>query len=55
MKVRRMSCAANLREEGSHAVSNIRRAVGMTIAVEDGKRCNIQAVRNRLKTVSLVL
>ena len=35
--------------EWRHALSNIRRAVGMKIEVEDSKRCNIVAVRKRLE------
>ena len=50
---RRKSCAARPREKGRrHAVSKIRRAVSMKIAVEDSKRGNIAAERKRLKTVS---
>lgn len=35
VRERRKSCAARPWEEGRHAVSKIRRAVGMKIAVED--------------------
>ena len=35
-----------------HAVSESSRGVSMKIAAEDGKRCNITAKRERLKTVS---
>ena len=51
VRERRQSCAARPREEGTHAVSNIRRAVNMKITVEDSKRGNITAMRERLKTV----
>ena len=53
VRERRQSCAARLQEEGRHAVSKIRRAVSMKITVEDSKRANITAMRERLKTVSL--
>ena len=49
---RRKSCAARPREEGRHAVSKIKRAVSMKIAVEDSERGNIAAERKRLETVS---
>ncbi|MPC46077.1 hypothetical protein E2C01_039786 [Portunus trituberculatus] len=39
-------------EEGRHTVSKIRRVVGIKTAVEDSKRCNIVAVRKKLKTVN---
>ncbi|MPC46588.1 hypothetical protein E2C01_040310 [Portunus trituberculatus] len=45
------SCAARSWEEGRHAASKIKRAVGMKIAVEDSKRCNTAAVKKRLKTI----
>ena len=48
MRERGQSCAARPREEGRHAVSKIRRAVSMKIAVEDSKRGNIAAKRERL-------
>ena len=37
---------------GRHAVSKIRGAVSMKIAVKESKRGNIAAMRKRLKTVS---
>ena len=46
------SCAARPREQGRYAVSEIRRAVSMKIAVKESKRGNIAAMRQRLKTVS---
>ena len=46
------SRAARPREQGRHAVSEIRRAVNMKIAVKESKRGNIAAMRKRLKTVS---
>ena len=49
---RRKSCVARPREEERHAVSKIKRAVSMKIAVKDSKRGNIAAERKRLKTVS---
>ena len=52
LRERRTSCAARLREEGRHAVNKIRRTVSMKIMVEDSKRGNIAAMRERLKTVS---
>ena len=48
---RRKPCAARLNEEGRHAVSKINRTISMKIMIEDGKRFNILAVRERLKTV----
>ena len=44
-------CATRPQEEGSHAVSMIKRVVSMKIAVEN-KRGNVAAMRKRLKTVS---
>ena len=52
VRERRQSCAARPPEEGRHAVSKIRRAVSMKITVEDSKKGNIVAIRERLKTVS---
>ena len=49
---RSKSCAARLREQGRHAVSNIRRSVSMKIALKGSMRGNITAMRKRLKTVS---
>ncbi|MPC71828.1 hypothetical protein E2C01_066118 [Portunus trituberculatus] len=46
MGERRKSRATRLREE-RHAVSKIRRAVGMKIAVEDTKRFNIAVVSKK--------
>ena len=37
---------------GEHAVSKIRRAIGLKITIEDSKRCNIMTERKRLKTIS---
>ncbi|MPC19032.1 hypothetical protein E2C01_011937 [Portunus trituberculatus] len=54
MRERRKSCAVGSREEGNHAVSKIRRAVGMKMAVRDSKRCNTAALRKRLKTGAVV-
>ena len=51
MRERRQSCATRPREEGRHAVSKIKRAVSMKITVEDSKRGNITAKKERLKTV----
>ena len=51
VRERRKSCAARPKKEGRHAVSKIRRAVSMKTAVENSKRCNIAAMRKRLKTV----
>ena len=45
-------CAARPQEQGRYAVSEIRRAVSMEVAVKDSKRGNIAAMRKRLKTVS---
>ena len=39
-------------EDRRHAVSKINRVVNMKIAIEDSKRCNIPAKKERLKTVS---
>ena len=44
--------AARPPEEGRLAVSKIRRAVSMKVTVENSKRGNITAKRERLKTVS---
>ena len=52
MRGRGKSCAVRLQEQGRHAVSKIRRAVIMKIAVKESKRGNIAAIRKRLKTVS---
>ena len=49
---RSKSCAARMREQGRHAVSKIRRAVSMEVAVKESKRGNIAAMRKRLKTFS---
>ena len=46
------SCEERSREQGRHAVSKIRRAVIMKIALKESKRGNIEAMRKRLKTVS---
>ena len=46
------TCAARSREQERHAVSEIRKAVIMEIAVKESKRGNITAMRKRLKTVS---
>ena len=48
---RRKSCVARPREEGRHEVSKIRRAVDANIVVKDSKRCNIVAMRKKMKTV----
>ena len=52
MRGRSKSCAAGPREQGRHAVREIRRAVSMKIAVKEIKRGNIAAMRKRLKIVS---
>ena len=46
------SCAARPLEQGKHAVSEIRRAVSMEVAVKESKKGNIAVMRKRLKTVS---
>ena len=46
------SCAPRPREQGRHAVNEIRRAVIMKIALKESKTGNIAAMRMRLKTVS---
>ena len=46
------SSMATLQMEGRHAVIKTRRAFGMKTAVKDSERCNIAAVRMRLKTPS---
>ena len=51
VRERRQCCVARLREEGRHAVSKIRRAVSRKISIEDSKRGNIMAMKERLKTV----
>ena len=52
MRGRGKSCAARPRDQGRHAVAEIRRAVSMKIVVKESKRGNIVAMRKRLKTVS---
>ena len=52
MRGRGKSCAARPQEQGRHAVSKIRRAVSMKIALKVSKRGNIVAMRKRLKIVS---
>ena len=52
MRGRSKSCAVRPREQGRHAVSEIRRAVSMEVAVKESKRGNIAAMRKGLKTVS---
>ena len=52
MRGRSKSCAGKPREQGRHAVSEIRRAVSMKIVVKESKRGNIAAMRKRGKTVS---
>ena len=52
MRGRGNSCAARPWEQGRHAVSKIRRAVNMKIALKDSKRGNISAMIKRLKTIS---
>ena len=47
----RKPCVATLREKGRNAVREIRRTFSKKTAIEDSKRCNIPAVRKRLKTV----
>ena len=51
---RRKTQAERLQEEWRHAVSQINRAVSIKIVIEDSKRYNILAKRERerLKTVS---
>ena len=43
--MRRRSCATRLQKKGRHAVCKINRAVGMKLAIEESKRCNILAKR----------
>ena len=52
MRGRSKSCAARPREQGRHAVSEIRRAVSKEVAIKETKSGNIAAMRKRLKTVS---
>ena len=52
MKGKIKPCAARPQEEGRHVVSKTNRAVGMKIAIEDGKKCNIPVKRERVKTVN---
>ena len=52
MRGRGKSCAARPPEQERHAVSEIRRAVSMKIAVKESQRGNIAAMRKRLKTIS---
>ena len=43
VRERRKCCAARPREEGTHAVSKMRRAVCMKIAMKYNKKCNVMA------------
>ena len=43
------------RQEGRHAVSKVRRAVTMEIAIKDSKRSNTAVIFERMKTVSGVI
>ena len=52
MRGRSKSCAGRPREQGRHAVSEIRRGVSMEVAVKESKKGNIAVMRKRLKTVS---
>ena len=52
MRERSKSNAARPREQGRHAVSEIRRAVSMEVGIKESKRGNIAAMRKRLKIVS---
>ena len=52
LRGRGKSCAARPREQGRHAVIEIRRAVSMVVGVRESKKSNIAAMRKRLKTVS---
>ena len=45
------SCVERPREQGRHAISKIRTAVSMKIAVKESNRGNIAALRKRLKIV----
>ena len=47
MRGRGKFCAARPREQGRQAVSEIRRAVSMKIAVKESKRGNIAVMRKR--------
>ncbi|MPC69002.1 hypothetical protein E2C01_063216 [Portunus trituberculatus] len=46
MRGRTKPCVARPRKDGRHAVSRIRRAVSMKIAVDHSKRCNIPVEAN---------
>ena len=52
VRERRKSCASRTRGERRHAISKIRRAVSIKIAVENRKRCNTESVRKRMETAS---
>ena len=52
VRERRQCCLVRTQEEGMHVVSKIRRADRMKIALEDSKRGNTAAMKERLKTVS---
>ena len=51
VKERRKSCSAKSRKEGRNGVCKMRRPIGMKIAVEDNKRCNIATMRMRPITI----
>ena len=52
VRERSKSCAARPPEQERHAVSEIRRAVSMEVAVKESKGGNISAMRKKLKTVT---
>ena len=51
MRQKRSSCRMRVWEAGKHADSEIKRAVGIKIAVDDNKRWNIAIMIKRIKTV----
>ena len=46
VRKKRRVCVARPPEEKRHAVRKIRRVVGLKIAMEDSKRCNIPVERD---------
>ena len=48
-------CPLDTQEQGRHAVSEIRRAVSMEVAVKESKRVNTAEMRKRLKRRRRVL
>ena len=52
MRGKTKPCGTRPHKERIHVVNKIEKTVRMEKTIEDSKRCNILAVRKRLKTVS---